>query len=105
MKKTILSLLIALTLSFSAFAAVNINTASQAELQTLNGIGASKASAIIKYRKENGNFKSVNDLGNIKGIGPKIIKKIGKNATVSGKTTVAPAKQTSPKKTKKEKSE
>ena len=48
MKKTILSLLIALTLSFSAFAAVNINTASKAELETLNGIGANKATAIMK---------------------------------------------------------
>jgi len=100
MKKTILSLLIALTLSFSAFAAVNINTASKAELETLNGIGASKATAIIKYRKENGNFKSVNDLSNIKGIGPKIIEKIGKDATVSGKTTVATTAVATPKKAK-----
>jgi competence protein ComEA len=104
MKKTILSLLIALSLSFSAFAAVNINTASKAELETLNGIGANKATAIIKYRKEHGNFKSVNDLTNIKGIGPKMVKKIGKDATVSGKTTVA-AKETTKKKSNKEKSE
>ena len=87
MKKTILSLLIALTLSFSAFAAVNINTASKAELETLNGIGANKATAIIKYRN-----------------GPKMEKKIGKDATVSGKTTVA-AKETTKKKSNKEKSE
>lgn len=100
MKKTILSLLIALTLSFSAFAAVNINTATKAELETLNGIGASKATAIIKYRKEKGNFKSVNDLTNIKGIGPKIVEKIGKDATVSGKTTVAATTATTTKKAK-----
>jgi competence protein ComEA len=100
MKKTILSLLVALTVSFSAFAAVNINTASKAELETLNGVGANKATAIIKYRKENGNFKSVNDLTNIKGIGPKIVEKIGKNATVSGKTTVTAKTETSTKKEK-----
>lgn len=100
MKKTILSLLIALSFSFSAFAAVNINTASKAELETLNGIGANKATAIIEYRKENGNFKSVNDLTNIKGIGPKIVKKIGKDATVSGKTTVATKTATTTKKAK-----
>jgi competence protein ComEA len=87
MKKPLVSLLIALSLSFNAFAAVNINTASKAELETLNGIGANKADAIIKYRKENGHFKSVNDLTNIKGIGPKIVKQIGKDATVTGKTS------------------
>ena len=94
MKKTILSLLLTLLLSFSAFAAVNINTASKAELQTLNGIGASKASAIIKYRSTNGNFKSVDDLSNVKGIGPQIIKKIGNDAAVSGKTTVVTKEKT-----------
>jgi competence protein ComEA len=102
MKKTILSLLLALTLSFSAFAAVNINTASKAELQTLTGIGAKKASAIIKYRTEHGKFKSVNDLSGVKGIGPKMVKKIGKDAAVSGKTTVA-SKVKSKKKTTKAK--
>jgi competence protein ComEA len=101
MKKSILSFLLALTFCFNAFAAVNINTANKAELQTLNGIGANKADAIIKYRKDHGNFKSVNDLSNVKGIGPKIIKKIGKDAAVSGKTTVASKKEVA-KKTKKE---
>ena len=105
MKKSILSLILALSLSFSAFAAVNINTASQAELETLNGIGTSKATAIIKYRKENGNFKSVNDLTNIKGIGPKIVEKIGKDATVSGKTAAATTTKTTANYTKKTKSE
>ena len=100
MKKTILSLLLALTLSFSAFSAVNINTASQAELQTLTGIGAKKASAIIKYRTEHGKFKSINDLSGVKGIGPKMVKKIGKDAAVSGKTTVASNKKTKKAKTK-----
>jgi competence protein ComEA len=100
MKKTILSLLLALTLSFSAFAAVNINTASKAELQTLTGIGAKKASAIIKYRTEHGKFKSVNDLSGVKGIGPKMVKRIGKDAAVSGKTTVAPKVKAKKKTTK-----
>ena len=100
MKKTILSLLLALTLSFSAFAAVNINTASKAELQTLTGIGAKKASAIIKYRTKHGKFKSVNDLSGVKGIGPKMVKKISKDAAVSGKTTVASKKKAKKKTTK-----
>lgn len=101
MKKTIASLILALSLSFSAFAAVNINTASKAELETLHGIGENKATAIIKYRKENGNFKSVNDLTNIKGIGPKIVEKIGKDATVSGKTSTVSTVKTTANNTKK----
>lgn len=48
---------------------VNINTASQTELETLPGIGPSLALKIIKYREENGNFKSVEDIKNVSGIG------------------------------------
>ncbi|MDG1820450.1 MAG: helix-hairpin-helix domain-containing protein [Methylophilaceae bacterium] len=88
MKNLILAVFIALSLSLNAFATVNINTATKAELQTLKGIGANKADAIIQYRKDHGNFKSVNDLSHVKGLGPKIIKKIMKDATVSGKTTL-----------------
>ncbi len=48
---------------------VNINTASQAELETLPGIGPSTALKIIEYRKETGKFKCIEDIKNIKGIG------------------------------------
>lgn len=48
---------------------VNINTASEQELETLTGIGPSLAGKIIQYRKENGNFKSVDDIKNVSGIG------------------------------------
>lgn len=41
---------------------VNINTATQSELETLPGIGASTALKIINYRKENGKFKSIEDI-------------------------------------------
>ena len=88
MKNLILAVFIALSLSLNAFATVIINTATKAELQTLKGIGANKADAIIQYRKDHGNFKSVNDLSHVKGLGPKIIKKIMKDATISGKTTL-----------------
>lgn len=54
---------------------VNINTDGVAELSTLPGIGKVKANAIIKYRNENGNFTSVNDLTNVKGIGAKTVNK------------------------------
>jgi len=66
-----------LTLSFWSWAGqVNINTADAQTLATeLNGVGAVKAEAIIKYRKANGVFKSVNDLANVKGISSKTIEK------------------------------
>lgn len=48
---------------------VNINTASQTELETLSGIGPSTALKIINYRKENGEFKQIEDIKNVPGIG------------------------------------
>ena len=48
---------------------VNINTATLNELDSLPGIGPSTAQKIIDYREENGNFKTIEDLQNVKGIG------------------------------------
>lgn len=48
---------------------VNINTATQTELETLPGIGPSTALKIITYREENGKFKKVEDIQNVPGIG------------------------------------
>ncbi len=48
---------------------ININTASQTELETLPGIGPSTSLKIINYRKENGNFKSIEDIKQVSGIG------------------------------------
>lgn len=48
---------------------VNINAASQSELEILPGIGASTALKIIEYREKNGGFKSIEDLKNVSGIG------------------------------------
>lgn len=48
---------------------VNINTATQTEFETLPGIGPTTASKIISYRKENGNFKTIEDIQNVSGIG------------------------------------
>ena len=72
------SLLLALALSASAFAAdkVNVNTADAATIAAaLNGVGESKAEAIVAYRQEHGPFKSPEQLAQVKGIGLKTVEK------------------------------
>lgn len=55
---------------------VNINNASAAEIaETLNGVGAAKAEAIVAYRNEHGQFDSVDALTQVKGIGPATVEK------------------------------
>jgi competence protein ComEA len=86
LKKLFLSLCMALFLSTGiAFAVdkINVNTATQEELQTLNGIGASTAAAIINYREQIGEFKSLNSLLDVKGIGEKKLAKLSEQLTVS----------------------
>ncbi|SHL18064.1 competence protein ComEA [Nitrosospira sp. Nsp11] len=72
----------------ATYAAVNINTATQAELETLQGIGPAKAKAIIDHRKKNGSFKSADDLEKVNGIGPATLKRLRKDIAVGGATTV-----------------
>jgi competence protein ComEA len=52
---------------------ININTATEAELQVLPGIGPSRAAAIVEDRRLNGPFRSVDELDRVRGIGPGII--------------------------------
>ena len=61
---------------------VNINTADEATLMALNGIGESKAKAILEYRQKNGPFKSVDDLMKVKGIGDKTLAQLREQLTV-----------------------
>lgn len=70
---------------------VNINTASEAELLMLKGIGKKKAQAIISYRKKNGKFKSTDDLLNVNGIGEKLVAKNNKHISFSGKSVLPTA--------------
>src|SRR4029450_1090426 len=55
---------------------VNINTATQAQLESLPGVGAKAAQRILEYRKQNGSFKKVEDLMNVKGFGGKTFLKL-----------------------------
>ena len=55
---------------------VNINTANAEQLCTLPGIGSSKATAIIKYREENGAFTDISQIMNVSGIGENLFNNI-----------------------------
>ena len=52
-------------------APVSLNTATAEQLDTLDGVGPATASKILEYRRQHGGFRSIDDLGEIPGIGPK----------------------------------
>lgn len=55
---------------------VNINTASQAELEGLPGIGPKIAEQIVQFRTQNGNFKKIEEIMKVKGIGEKLFNQL-----------------------------
>mgnify|MGYP002740190628 FL=1 len=55
---------------------ININTATEQELESLKGIGPATAKNIIRYREEYGGFSSIEEIKNVKRIGDKIFEKI-----------------------------
>ena len=63
-------------------AIVNINTADETTLETLNGVGPALATAIIQYRTEHGPFTSVDQLDDVSGIGPATLEKLRPQVTV-----------------------
>ncbi len=68
MKKLLMIIIAQFIFIGAASAVVNINTATQEELQTLPGITATRAEAIINYRSKAGAFRRVEDVKNIEGI-------------------------------------
>lgn len=80
-------LICALLLCFAspfALAALDLNTATEAELDALPGVGPSRAQAIIEYRRTHGDFASVDDLGKVKGIGDKTLAELKPLLTAAG---------------------
>jgi competence protein ComEA len=73
----------------TAAAPVNLNTATQAQLESLPGVGVKAAERILEYRQKNGNFKKVEDLMNVKGIGEKSFLKLKPLLTVTQKAAPA----------------
>lgn len=61
---------------------ISINTATLEELMTLDGVGESKAKAIIEYRESNGLFQEIEDIKNVSGIGDSLFDKIKENITL-----------------------
>lgn len=77
--------LLLLTLLFPVFvyaATININTADASLLDTLQGIGPTKAAAIVDYRSKHGPFAKIEDIQNVSGIGPATFANIKGSITV-----------------------
>ncbi|WP_190013990.1 helix-hairpin-helix domain-containing protein [Geosporobacter subterraneus] len=62
---------------------ININTASQSELETLNGIGKVLAERILQYRNDKGRFKTIEEIKKVSGIGDKKYEGIKDHITVN----------------------
>lgn len=92
MKKILLAVVAVFAFVLSAHAAVDLNNATQAELETVKGIGPKKAQAIIEYRKKNGAFKSADDLDKVPGFGKKSVDMIKKDITVGNAQAAASGK-------------
>jgi len=82
-KKTLLAVCLLIpTLLFAE--TVNINTADKEALMTsIKGVGETRAEAIIAYREQNGSFKSVEELADVRGVGPSIVEKNMDNLSVT----------------------
>jgi competence protein ComEA len=101
MKKTVIAatLLACLSCAPAVFAEmININKADAATLDGLDGIGAKKAEAIVAYRTEHGEFKTLDELKEVSGIGDKLFDKIKADISLtegaSTASTTAPDKST-----------
>ncbi|KAB0633891.1 ComEA family DNA-binding protein [Burkholderia latens] len=93
MLKKLLMLFVALSLSLAAglAAAVDVNTADQAALESVKGLGPVKSKAIIDERTKNGPFKDADDLANrVKGLGTKSVGHLEENGLTIGGSSAPP---------------
>lgn len=83
------------SLAFAADSMVDINSADAKTLQTLEGVGPTKAQAIIEYRQAHGPFKAASDLVKVQGIGEKTLAANRERISVGGSAaSTAKAKET-----------
>jgi len=95
MSKLIQALIVALVPVLVWAGPVDINTADAATIaKELQGIGLSRAQAIVAYREKNGAFRSADELRKIKGIGAKVLERNRANIKLDAKTEGAPRKKT-----------
>ncbi|HET6433729.1 ComEA family DNA-binding protein [Dyella sp.] len=95
MFRSLLAAALALAVALPAFAAtpVNINKADAATIsRSLDGVGPAKAKAIVAWREAHGPFKSVDDLAQVKGMGPATLKRNTDAIQFSGNAAGAAAK-------------
>lgn len=72
----------------AATGVVNLNTATEEELIRLPGIGPAKAQAILRMREQRGEFKKVEDVLRVRGIGRKTFRKLQPMLALEGQTTL-----------------
>ena len=95
MSKLIAALMVTLMPVLVWAGPVDINTADAATIaKELQGIGLSRAQAIVAYREKNGAFRSADELRKIKGIGAKVLEKNRANIKLDAKAEGAPRKKT-----------
>ncbi|MDR5779631.1 helix-hairpin-helix domain-containing protein [Caballeronia sp. LZ065] len=93
MLKKLLMLCFAFMLSIgAAFAAVDVNTADQAALESVKGLGPVKSKAIVDERTKNGPFKDADDLATrVKGLGTKSVANLEQNGLTIGGSSLPPS--------------
>ena len=84
LRKLLVLIFLGMPVTILAAGGVDINTADKETLMTLTGVGESFAQKIINYRERNGGFKTVQELTNIRGIGPALVEK-NKDLLTAGK--------------------
>jgi len=82
MKRLLVILVACFAFAGVSFAAVDLNSATQAQLEAVKGIGPAKAKAIIEYRSKSGAFKTVDDLEKVTGFGKATVDKVRAEVTV-----------------------
>lgn len=92
LKRWLVGVALSLLFVFQALAAVDLNKAGQAELESVKGIGPKKAKSILEYREKNGPFKSIDDLAKVKGFGKASVDKVRPLLSVGETTPVEPKK-------------
>ncbi len=89
LKKLFVVLFACFAFCSNVFAIVDLNSATQQQLETIKGLGPTKAKAIIEYRTKNGTFKSAEEVMKVPGIKQGVFNKIKPEISASGKQAAA----------------